>query len=78
MDGRKKITPLSQRGIAAYMSGLNTPGFAQTKDSNNQIQPTQQDTPEITPGPGVLGGGADVGRGAYSPHEERINTRPRR
>jgi hypothetical protein len=59
MGSHKKLTPLSQRGIAAYLTGPNSTTYAQIKDS--EPPPPQQDRPVITPDTGVLSGGAVVG-----------------
>ncbi len=61
MEGRKKLTPLSQRGIAAYLTGPNSATHTRTKDSNLESQPSQQGTPGNTPDTGVLSGSAIVG-----------------
>ncbi|EFJ41120.1 hypothetical protein VOLCADRAFT_98918 [Volvox carteri f. nagariensis] len=59
--GRKKVKPVSQRGIAECMTGPYIAKHAKGNDLNAEQTPKQQDKPEMFPDKGVWDGGAVVG-----------------
>ena len=61
MNSNKKVTPVSQRGIGAFLSGQNASKYAKAKEPKRGRPPKQHGTPNIGNGEGVLVNGvADV------------------
>jgi hypothetical protein len=61
MDGRKKVTPVSQRGIGAFFTGPNAAKYSEAKLPTRGRPPKQPDTPLSSNGEGAPSSAAKVG-----------------